>query len=90
MLFHATHIQGQDRANGHSREASEALRRIINGAGGDGVKVQGVYANGPERTLFLLLEADRDDQLDRFLDPIRELGQVEVVQVCDGRACLKR
>ena len=45
------------------------------------VTVHSVYANRPEHTVFMVLEADTFEQIDDFFDPLLETGTGEVTPV---------
>jgi uncharacterized protein with GYD domain len=81
VLVHMTHVHKADVCPAHKPETMQMLGNILKSAEEKGVHVHSLYVAPWEHTFYGVLEADSAESLERFLDPLLELGTARITPV---------
>ena len=81
MIVHVTWSHSYETCGAHDDEVVKITKQAFDTASEKGVTVHSVYANRPEHTFFMVLEAEKFEQIDDFFDPLLETGTAEVTPV---------
>jgi len=91
MLFHITHVHTPETCPGKGPEkVRETFGRLLASAKEVGVKLVGVWADGPSHTVFMVIETDAAEKIFDFTLPGLQIGSAEVKPVQDAISLLKR
>ena len=91
MLFHAKHVHtAQTCPAGDADWLRATFGRMLGSASEFGVALLGVYADAPAHTVYLIIEAQSSEQLERLFEPLLGLGSAEIRPVTDARAAYER
>ena len=90
MLFHITHTHTPENCPAHNPEQIKAtFGQMMANVETAGANLIGAYVDIPAHEFFLIVEADRIEQVNEMLDPALELGYGEVRPVVDALAALE-
>ena len=91
MLFHITHTHTWESCPVHDPEkVKNTFGKTISNIDKVGVKMVGLYTDPPGHTVYMIVESDTIEKLEILLDPIIDLGHIEIRPVSDGLATLNR
>ena len=91
MLFHITHVHTPETCPGKDPEkVRDTFGKMLTNAEEIGVKMVGVWADGPSHTIFMVIETDTAEKIFDFILPGLTIGTAEVKPVQDAMALLKR
>ena len=91
MLFHITHTHTPATCPYHDPEDMKAtFGQIIANLEATGVKAHGMYVDPPAHTIYMIVEADRAEQIEELLSPAFGIGHAETRVVSDALGVLER
>jgi hypothetical protein len=90
MLFHLTHTHTNETCFAHKPEVLKALGAHFTSADEKGVHIRSLHVAPWEHTWYGVFEADSAEAIERFLDPMLELGTAKITPVTDVLATIER
>ena len=90
MLFHITHTHSGDTCPYHEPEVvAQTFAKVMADAPDSGVTLVGAYADAAAHQMFFVVEADAAQEIQKFLDPIIDMGDTRTQPVVDFAALTK-
>lgn len=87
MTFHITHQHSESTCPAHDADLNAAtFGKTIEALKQPGIAVKGFYVNAPAHRVFLIVETDNIDIINKALYPILKIGTAEVEPVTDAPA----
>ncbi len=90
MLFHITHQHSEDTCPAHDADRMAATFGKMTAAIKEtGIEVRGFYANAPAHRVYMVVDADNIEVLNKVLYPVLTIGTAEIEPVADAVATAK-
>jgi hypothetical protein len=90
MLFHITHTHTPEDCPAHNPEQIKAtFGQMVANAETAEINLIGAYVDIPAHEFYLIVEADRIEQVNEMMDPALEIGYGEVRPVVDALITLR-
>ena len=90
MLFHITHQHSEHTCPAHDADLMEAtFGKTMEALKGPGIELKGFYANAPAHRVFLIVEADSVDAINKAFYPVLKIGTAEIEPVSEAGATTK-
>ncbi len=91
MLFHITHTHTHETCPYHDPEGAKAtFGQMMANIETSGVTAHGMYVDAPAHTFYMIIEADRAEQIEELLGPVFNVGTAETRLVVPAGEILKR
>lgn len=91
MLFHITHVHTPETCPGKDPEKMRnTFGKMISDAEEIGVKVVGVWVDGPAHTVYFVVETDSAEKLFNLHQPTLDIASADIRPVQDGTALFKK
>lgn len=91
MLFHVTHKHTAQTCPADDKEkVKNTWGKVLKSADEVGVKLISAYVDAPAHTVFLVLDADSPEKLEKFFFPVLKIGHGDIRPVTDAMETVKR
>jgi len=91
MLFHITHQHSELTCPAHDADLNKAtFGKLMEALSEPGIEVKGFYANAPAHRVFLIVETDNLDTINKAMYPVLKIGTAKVEPVSDAAALTKK
>lgn len=90
MLFHITHQHSEITCPAHDPDRMAAtFGKLIEAIKESAVNLHGFYANAPAHRVFMIVETDNVEELNKVLSPVLTIGTAEIEPIADAAATAK-
>ncbi len=90
MLFHITHQHTEDTCPAHDADRMKStFGALLAAIEETGVDVRGFYANAPAHRVYMIVEAESVEVINKLLYPVLTIGTAEVEPVVETAALTK-
>lgn len=90
MLFHITHQHTEETCPAHDADRmAETFGKMMEAIKESGIDLRGFYANAPAHRVYMVIEADSVDVINKVLYPALKIGTAEIEPVSDAAATAK-
>ena len=90
MVFHITHQHSEDTCPAHDADLmASTFGQMKEALSAPDIQVLGFYANAPAHRVFLIVEADNIDAINRAIYPVLTIGTAEIEPVSDAMATVE-
>ena len=83
MLFMVIHTHDYKTCGAHIPEVSGALKELTKNKDGNKIRIVAAYGNRLEHKLFIIIEADRMEDIDAHFDPVLEIGNYDITPMME-------
>lgn len=90
MLFHVTHVHNHENCFAHKPDVLKTLGAHFKSAEEKGVHIHSLHVAPWEHAWYGVLEAESAEALERFVDPLLELGTAKITPVTDVLATIEQ
>ena len=85
MLFHLKYTHSAESCFKNNKETSEIFKNRLRKANEYGVTIKFNVGNSLEHAIFMLIETDTAEGVHEWLDPIVDLGHIELTSVIEKK-----
>jgi hypothetical protein len=90
MLFHITHEHSEETCPAHDADRMAAtFGKLMEAIKETGINLRGFYANAPAHRVYLVVEADTVEIINKVLYPVLTIGTAEIEPVTEAAATAK-
>jgi hypothetical protein len=90
MLFHLKHVHTHENCFAHKPDVLKALGAHFKSAQEKGIHVHSLHVAPWEHTWYGIVEAESAEALEKFMDPLLELGKAKITPVTDVLATIEK
>jgi tRNA A37 methylthiotransferase MiaB len=83
MLFMVTSTHDYQTCGAHIPEVSGLLKTLTKNKEGNNVRIIKAYGNRLVHKIFMIIEADRMEDIDAHFDPVLEHGNYEIIPIME-------
>ena len=85
MLFHLKYTHSAESCFKNNKETSEIFKNCLRKSNEYGVTIKFNVGNSLEHAIFMLIETDTAEGVHEWLDPIVDLGHIELTSVIEKK-----
>jgi hypothetical protein len=90
MIFHITHQHSELTCPAHDADLNAlTFGKVMEALREPGIEVKGFYVNAPAHRVFLIVETDSIEVINKALYPALKIGTAEIEPVADGATTAK-